>query len=30
VLGGQIRFDSYEGEGTSFEITFPLRLESPD
>jgi signal transduction histidine kinase len=28
VLGGQIRFDSHEGEGTSFEITFPLRLES--
>jgi signal transduction histidine kinase len=26
VLGGQIRFDSHEGEGTSFEITFPARL----
>jgi signal transduction histidine kinase len=28
VLGGQIRFDSYEGEGTSFEITFPVTLEA--
>jgi len=28
VLGGQIRFDSNEGEGTSFEITFPVRLEA--
>ena len=27
VLGGQIRFDSHEGEGTTFEIRFPLRLE---
>jgi signal transduction histidine kinase len=28
VLGGQLRFDSHEGEGTRFEITFPLRLEA--
>jgi signal transduction histidine kinase len=27
VLGGQIRFDSEEGEGTIFEITFPVRLD---
>jgi signal transduction histidine kinase len=27
VLGGQIRFDSNEGEGTIFEITFPVTLE---
>lgn len=27
VLGGQIRFDSHEGQGTSFAITFPVRLE---
>jgi signal transduction histidine kinase len=27
VLGGQIRFDSREGEGTIFEITFPVTLE---
>jgi signal transduction histidine kinase len=26
ILGGQIRFDSHEGEGTSFEITFPRTL----
>ncbi|MEZ0603726.1 sensor histidine kinase [Paraburkholderia sp. IW21] len=29
VLGGEIRFDSQEGEGTVFEITFPMRLETP-
>jgi hypothetical protein len=29
VLGGQIRFDSYEGEGTTFEITLPLELGAP-
>jgi signal transduction histidine kinase len=29
VLGGQIRFDSHEGEGTTFEITFPLELQIP-
>jgi signal transduction histidine kinase len=28
-LGGQIRFDSNEGEGTIFEITFPLELQAP-
>ena len=28
VLGGQIRFDSNVGEGTSFEITFPVTLDS--
>jgi signal transduction histidine kinase len=28
VLGGQIRFDSNEGEGTSFEITFPVGLDA--
>ncbi|MFM0200838.1 sensor histidine kinase [Paraburkholderia fungorum] len=28
VLGGEIRFDSQEGEGTIFEITFPVRLDS--
>ena len=28
VLGGQIRFDSNEGEGTSFEIAFPVTLEA--
>jgi signal transduction histidine kinase len=28
VLGGQIRFDSHEGEGTSFVIRFPVRLEA--
>jgi signal transduction histidine kinase len=28
VLGGQIRFDSHEGEGTTFEITFPLELQA--
>jgi signal transduction histidine kinase len=28
VLGGAIRFDSQEGEGTIFEITFPVRLDS--
>jgi signal transduction histidine kinase len=28
VLEGEIRFDSQEGEGTIFEITFPMRLES--
>ena len=27
VLGGEIRFDSHQGEGTLFEISFPLRLE---
>jgi signal transduction histidine kinase len=27
VLEGQIRFDSQEGEGTIFEITFPMRLQ---
>jgi signal transduction histidine kinase len=27
VLGGQIRFDSHEGEGTRFDITFPMKLE---
>jgi signal transduction histidine kinase len=26
VLEGEIRFDSQEGEGTVFEITFPMRL----
>ena len=26
LLGGEIRFDSQEGEGTIFVITFPLRL----
>jgi signal transduction histidine kinase len=30
VLGGQIRFDSNEGEGTSFELTFPVTLEAGD
>jgi hypothetical protein len=28
ILGGEIRFDSQEGEGTIFEITFPVRLDS--
>jgi signal transduction histidine kinase len=28
VLDGHIRFDSQEGEGTVFEITFPMRLPS--
>lgn len=26
VLGGDIRFDSHQGEGTLFEISFPVRL----
>ncbi|MGA7779004.1 MAG: sensor histidine kinase [Paraburkholderia sp.] len=30
VLDGQIRFDSHEGEGTTFEITFPLELRGPE
>lgn len=29
VLQGEIRFDSHEGEGTIFEITFPMRLQTP-
>jgi signal transduction histidine kinase len=29
MLGGQIRFDSHEGEGTIFEITFPMELRAP-
>ncbi|WP_144113284.1 sensor histidine kinase [Paraburkholderia sp. BCC1886] len=29
VLEGDIRFDSQEGAGTVFEITFPLRLQAP-
>jgi signal transduction histidine kinase len=28
VLHGDIRFDSQEGEGTIFEITFPMRLDN--
>ena len=28
VLEGEIRFDSQEGEGTIFEISFPMRLET--
>ncbi|MFM0238881.1 sensor histidine kinase [Paraburkholderia phytofirmans] len=28
VLQGEIRFDSQEGEGTIFEISFPMRLEA--
>ncbi|WP_168791346.1 sensor histidine kinase [Paraburkholderia aromaticivorans] len=28
VLEGEIRFDSQEGEGTIFEISFPMRLEA--
>ncbi|RKT21059.1 hypothetical protein B0G69_4432 [Paraburkholderia sp. RAU2J] len=28
VLEGDIRFDSREGEGTIFEITFPMRLQA--
>jgi signal transduction histidine kinase len=28
VLEGDIRFDSQEGEGTIFEITFPMRLQA--
>ncbi|MEW6341069.1 MAG: sensor histidine kinase [Paraburkholderia sp.] len=28
VLGGQIRFDSHEGEGTTFEIRFPVQLRA--
>jgi signal transduction histidine kinase len=28
VLKGEIRFDSQEGEGTIFEISFPMRLEA--
>jgi signal transduction histidine kinase len=28
VLDGRIRFDSYEGQGTSFEITFPVTLQA--
>ncbi|MGF6771635.1 signal transduction histidine kinase [Paraburkholderia sp. GAS199] len=28
MLGGEIRFDSHEDEGTVFEITFPMRLPS--
>lgn len=28
VLGGQIRFDSNEGKGTTFEITFPVELRA--
>jgi signal transduction histidine kinase len=30
VLGGQIRFDSHEGQGTTFEITFPLELKGEE
>jgi signal transduction histidine kinase len=30
VLGGQIRFDSHEGQGTTFEITFPLELRGEE
>ena len=30
VLEGEIHFDSHEGMGTIFEITFPMRLESAD
>jgi signal transduction histidine kinase len=30
VLEGEIRFDSREGEGTIFEITFPVRLTKPE
>ncbi|HZZ12647.1 MAG TPA: sensor histidine kinase [Paraburkholderia sp.] len=26
VLGGDIRFDSHQGEGTLFEVSFPVRL----
>jgi len=28
VLQGEIRFDSQEGEGTIFEISFPMRLQA--
>ncbi|MFM0416380.1 sensor histidine kinase [Paraburkholderia aromaticivorans] len=28
VLEGEIRFDSHEGKGTIFEITFPMRLQA--
>ena len=28
MLEGEIRFDSQEGEGTIFEITFPMRLQA--
>jgi signal transduction histidine kinase len=30
VLEGEIRFDSQEGEGTIFEISFPMRLQAVD
>jgi signal transduction histidine kinase len=30
VLEGEIRFDSQEGEGTIFEISFPTRLQAVD
>jgi signal transduction histidine kinase len=30
VLEGEIRFDSQEGTGTIFEITFPMRLQAAD
>jgi signal transduction histidine kinase len=30
VLEGDIRFDSQEGAGTLFEITFPMRLQAAD
>ncbi len=28
VLEGEIRFDSHEGKGTIFDITFPMRLQA--
>jgi signal transduction histidine kinase len=28
LLQGQIRFESHEGRGTTFEIRFPLELEA--
>ncbi|WP_408369244.1 ATP-binding protein [Paraburkholderia sediminicola] len=28
LLGGEIRFDSQEGAGTIFGITFPVRLQT--
>ncbi|WP_144148394.1 sensor histidine kinase [Paraburkholderia sp. BCC1884] len=30
MLGGQMRFESQEGAGTIFEISFPLRLDAPE